>query len=88
VGHPWRVGALLDGVRREHREREADDDQDNRDDRQNHRISNVFCDAWSIPVWVACGFDGELIEVQASWESSTVASLKCSTCGQGLSTKS
>jgi hypothetical protein len=46
----WRVGALLDGVRREHREREADDDQDNRDDRQNHRISNV-CDVWSIPVW-------------------------------------
>jgi hypothetical protein len=37
---------------------------------------------------VACGFDGELIEVEASWESPTVASLKCANCEQKLSGRS
>jgi hypothetical protein len=35
---------------------------------------------------VACGFDGvELIEVEASWESPVVASLKCADCEHVLS---
>jgi hypothetical protein len=33
-----------------HREQETEEAHDNRDDRQDHRISNVF-DTWSIPVW-------------------------------------
>jgi hypothetical protein len=37
---------------------------------------------------VACGFDGVLIEVEASWESPTVASLKCSNCEQKLNGRS
>jgi hypothetical protein len=31
---------------------------------------------------VACGFDGELIEVEAAWDSPAVASLKCADCEQ------
>ena len=37
---------------------------------------------------VACGFDGELIEVEVSWESPAISSLKCSTCEQKLSGRS
>ena len=37
---------------------------------------------------VACGFDGELIEIEASWESPAVASLKCASCEQELSSRS
>jgi hypothetical protein len=37
---------------------------------------------------VACGFDGELIEIEASWESSAVASLTCEACEQVIDSKS
>jgi hypothetical protein len=37
---------------------------------------------------VACGFVGDLIEVEASWESPAVASLKCSCCEQHLGGRS
>jgi hypothetical protein len=37
---------------------------------------------------VACGFDGELIAIEATWESLAVASLKCSRCEQKLSSRS
>ena len=37
---------------------------------------------------VACGFGGELIETEASWESPAIASLKCSSCEQKLSGRS
>jgi hypothetical protein len=37
---------------------------------------------------VACGFDGELIEIEAAWDSPAVANLKCATCEQELNTKS
>jgi hypothetical protein len=37
---------------------------------------------------VACGFDGELIEIEASWESPAVASLTCEVCAQVIDSKS
>jgi hypothetical protein len=37
---------------------------------------------------VACGFDGELIEIEASWESPAVASLTCEACEQVIDSKS
>jgi hypothetical protein len=37
---------------------------------------------------VACGFDGELIEIEASWESPAVASLTCEVCAQVIDGKS
>jgi hypothetical protein len=36
---------------------------------------------------VACGFDGELIEVEAAWDSAAVASLKCADCEQVLASR-
>jgi hypothetical protein len=37
---------------------------------------------------VACGFDGELIEIEASWDSPAIPSLKCSVCERELSSRS
>jgi hypothetical protein len=34
---------------------------------------------------VACGFSGDLIEVEASWESVAVANLKCADCQKRVS---
>jgi hypothetical protein len=31
---------------------------------------------------VACAFDGELIEIEAAWESPAFASVKCAHCEQ------
>jgi hypothetical protein len=33
---------------------------------------------------VACGFDGELIEIEAAWDSPAFASVKCADCEQEL----
>src|SRR5918995_143617 len=33
---------------------------------------------------VACGFDGELIEIEAAWDSPAVASVRCADCEQEL----
>jgi hypothetical protein len=33
---------------------------------------------------VACGFDGELIEVETAWDSPAFASVKCANCEQEL----
>jgi len=33
---------------------------------------------------VACGFDGELIEIEAAWDSPAIASVKCADCEQEL----
>jgi hypothetical protein len=37
---------------------------------------------------VACGFDGELIEIEASWESPAVTSLTCAACERVIDSKS
>jgi hypothetical protein len=37
---------------------------------------------------VACGFDGELIAIEASWESPAVANLTCEACAQVIDRKS
>jgi len=37
---------------------------------------------------VACGFDGELIEIEAAWESPAFANLKCEACEQVVDSKS
>jgi hypothetical protein len=33
---------------------------------------------------VACGFDGELIEIEAAWDSPAFANVKCADCEQEL----
>jgi len=33
---------------------------------------------------LACGFDGELIEIEAAWDSPAFASVKCADCEQEL----